>query len=94
MFIFIVLRENQLLTFYYYLHFIQPAGFNKGKISLALLWIASTQKLEMRLGEAHSLKSPHGVDGKGKPSKYIQNALIRVYIQVLYKEVAKPPTNI
>ena len=74
--------------------FIQPAGFNKGKISLALLWIASTQKLEMRLGEAHSLKSPHGVDGKGMSSNRMKHILIRVYICLVYKEVAKTPADI
>ena len=92
MVIFTVLRKIKYLLST--ITFIQPAGFNKGKISLALLWIASTQKLEMRLGEAHSLKSPHGVDGKGMPSNCMKHTLIRVHIFLVYKEVVKTPADI
>ncbi|XP_057297971.1 synaptotagmin-15-like isoform X1 [Hydractinia symbiolongicarpus] len=42
----------------------QPAGFNKGNLVVSLSWISTAKRLEIKVGQASNLKSPHGVDGK------------------------------
>jgi len=42
----------------------QPAGFNKGKISLTVCWLSSAEKVEINVGEVSNLKNPYHSEGK------------------------------
>lgn len=56
----------KFVVIFIYFFFFQPAGFNKGNLVVSLSWISTAKRLEIKVGQASNLKSPHGVDGKGK----------------------------